>query len=82
MGAGLGLTSSQKRTDVTKNESDVYVNAILGADYRITDSISAYIEGNGKYYLSNNGFGTGLANNGAEKGGFSLGAKAGVKFFF
>lgn len=82
VGAGLGLTSSQKRTDTTKNESDVYVNAVLGADYRITDSISAYVEGNGKYYLSNNGYGTGLANTGADKGGFSLGAKAGVKFFF
>lgn len=80
VGAGLGLTSSQKRTDPTKNESDVYVNAILGADYRITDSISAYIEGNGKYYLSNNGYGTGLAA--SDKSGFGLGAKAGVKFFF
>ena len=80
MGAGLGLTSSQKRNDTTKNESDVYVNAVLGADYRITDSISAYVEGGGKYYLSNKGYGTGLAT--ADKSGFNLGAKAGVKFFF
>lgn len=80
VGAGLGLTSSQKRTDTTKNESDVYVNAVLGADYRITDSISAYVEGGGKYYLSNKGYGTGLAT--ADKSGFNLGAKAGVKFFF
>ncbi|MCD0161358.1 S-layer homology domain-containing protein [Deinococcus sp. 6YEL10] len=80
VGAGLGLTSSQKRGDTTKNESDVYVNAVLGADYRITDSISAYVEGGGKYYLSNKGFGTGLAT--ADKSGFNLGAKAGVKFFF
>ncbi|MFN4249402.1 S-layer homology domain-containing protein [Deinococcus sp.] len=82
VGAGLGLTSSQKRGDTTKNESDVYVNAVLGADYRITDSISAYVEGGGKYYLSNKGYGTGLASTGADKGGFNLGAKAGVKFFF
>lgn len=80
VGAGLGLTSSQKRGDTTKNESDVYVNAVLGADYRITDSISAYVEGGGKYYLSNKGYGTGLAT--ADKSGFNLGAKAGVKFFF
>lgn len=80
VGAGLGLTSSQKRGETTKNESDVYVNAVLGADYRITDSISAYVEGNGRYYLSNNGYGTGLAA--ADKSGFNLGAKAGVKFFF
>lgn len=80
VGAGLGLTSSQKRNDTTKNESDVYVNAVLGADYRITDSISAYVEGGGKYYLSNKGYGTGLAT--ADKSGFNLGAKAGVKFFF
>lgn len=80
VGAGLGLTSSQKRNEPTKNESDVYVNAVLGADYRITDSISAYVEGGGKYYLSNKGYGTGLAT--ADKSGFNLGAKAGVKFFF
>ncbi|GGR59843.1 SLH family protein [Deinococcus seoulensis] len=79
-GAGLGLTSSQKRTNTTQTETDVYANVLGGVDYRITDSISAFVEGNGKYYLSNNGYGTGLATN--AKDGFNFGGKAGVKFYF
>ncbi|GGS20782.1 S-layer homology domain-containing protein [Deinococcus knuensis] len=82
VGAGLGLTSSQKRTGTT-NETDIYANALLGVDYRITDSVSAFVEGNGKYYLSNKGYGTGLESTvAADKGGFNFGAKAGVKFYF
>ncbi|MFT2720887.1 S-layer homology domain-containing protein [Deinococcus sp. A31D244] len=79
VGAGLGLTSSQKRLG-TNNETDVYANALIGVDYRITDSVSAFVEGNGKYYLSNNGYGTGLTT--TAKDGFNFGGKAGVKFYF
>ncbi|MGM9319542.1 S-layer homology domain-containing protein [Deinococcus aquaticus] len=82
VGAGLGLTSSQKRGNTTQSGTDIYANALLGVDYRITDSISAFVEGNGKYYLSNNGYGTGLAASDAKTGGFNFGAKAGVKFYF
>lgn len=80
VGAGLGLTSSQKRGNIVQSETDVYANALIGVDYRITDSISTFVEGNGKYYLSNNGYGTGLTS--AAKDGFNFGAKAGVKFYF
>ncbi|WP_291430016.1 S-layer homology domain-containing protein [Deinococcus sp.] len=82
VGAGLGLTSSQKRTNTTQSGTDIYANALLGVDYRITDSVSAFVEANGKYYLSNNGFATGLTGNDPKSGGFNFGGKAGVKFFF
>ncbi|UBV43275.1 S-layer homology domain-containing protein [Deinococcus taeanensis] len=82
VGAGLGLTSSQSRANVNQNASDIYVNGIVGLDYRLTDSISAFVEGNGRYYLSNNGNGTGLADSAADQGGFNGGVKVGVKFYF
>ena len=83
VGAGLGLTSSQTRTaGSTANASDIYVNGIIGVDYNVTDSLAVFVEGNGRYYLSNNGYGTGLATSTADKGGFNGGIKTGVKFYF
>ncbi len=92
-GAGLGITSSQARAatsgTTTGTASDVYALGLLGVEYRVTDNIAAYVEGNGRYYLSNKGAGTGLAttntaagaNNSAVKG-FNGAVKAGVKFYF
>ncbi|MFC6660500.1 hypothetical protein [Deinococcus multiflagellatus] len=82
MGAGLGLTSGLVRNSGTTNATDVYANVLLGADYRVTDSISVFVEGNGRYYFSNKGAATGLPATGANNGGFSGGVKAGLKFYF
>ncbi|GGR90743.1 S-layer homology domain-containing protein [Deinococcus sedimenti] len=80
VGAGLGLTSGQQRNNTSQNVSDVYVNAIAGVDFNITDSIAVFAEYNGRYYTSNKGYATGL-DSGAGNG-LSNGVKAGVKFFF
>ena len=98
MGAGLGLTSSRTRASATTNASDIYVNALAGVDFRVTDSITAFVEADGRYYLSNKGAGTGLSNvrndgsgttldNGSTDAakttkGFGGAVKAGLKFYF
>ncbi|CAM3942837.1 outer membrane protein [Deinococcus marmoris] len=99
VGAGLGLTSSKSRTATgNTNATDTYVNALVGVDFRVTDSIAAFVEGNGRYYLTNKGFGTGLSNvrtdntgtdfdNGSTAAakttrGFGGAVKAGLKFYF
>ncbi|MFK7601514.1 S-layer homology domain-containing protein [Deinococcus sp. SM5_A1] len=99
VGAGLGLTSSKSRTTVSNtNATDTYINALVGVDFRVTDSIAAFVEGNGRYYLTNKGFGTGLSNvrndgsgtdfnNGSTDAakttkGFGGAVKAGLKFYF
>ncbi|EYB68723.1 S-layer protein [Deinococcus phoenicis] len=79
-GVGLGLTSSTSRT-ATSNTTDTYVNALVGVDFQITNSISAFVEGNGRYYLSNKGTGA-LNTTGTADKGFAPSVKAGLKFFF
>ncbi|UQN06594.1 S-layer homology domain-containing protein [Deinococcus sp. QL22] len=80
VGAGLGLTSSRTRASATTSASDVYANALAGVDFRVTDSITAFVEADARYYLSNKGAGTGLAANDAR--GFGGTIKTGLKFFF
>lgn len=87
-GAGLGITSSTARA-TTGNASDVYALGLVGVEYRVTDNIAAYVEGDGRYYLSNKGYGTGLATTYTTSGavntaakGFNGAVKAGVKFYF
>ncbi|MFD1729930.1 opacity family porin [Deinococcus malanensis] len=88
VGAGLGLSSSTGRTrnangtvtGFAGNATDTYVNVLAGVDFNITDSIAAYVEGNGRYYMTNNGTGTGLAN--TARNGFNVAGKVGLKFFF
>ncbi|WP_425147601.1 S-layer homology domain-containing protein [Deinococcus sp.] len=80
VGAGLGLTSSPTRTaNSTANVTDYSVNGLVGVDYRFTDSLGAFAEAQGRYYLSSNGYGTGLQTSAA---GFGSTVKAGLKFFF
>lgn len=82
-GLGLGLTSSDSRAQNTNtNTTDTYVNGLIGADFQITNSISAFVEGSGRYYLSNKG--TGALQNTADTGarGFVPAVKAGLKFYF
>ncbi|MDV6374333.1 outer membrane protein [Deinococcus arenicola] len=62
VGAGLGLTSSDSRTGTNAKATDTYINGLVGLDFRVTDSIAAFVEGNGRYYLTNKGFGTGLSD--------------------
>ncbi|WP_189054874.1 S-layer homology domain-containing protein [Deinococcus daejeonensis] len=80
VGAGLGLTSGQQRGNTAQNTSDVYVNAIAGVDFNVTDSIAVFAEYNGRYYTSNKGYATGLDSSASN--GLSNGIKAGLKFYF
>ena len=80
IGAGLGLSSGESRTSTTASATDTYANLILGTDIMFTDSLGAFVEANGRYYLSNNSYATGLATN--ANNGIGFGVKAGVKFFF
>ncbi|ANE43282.1 S-layer homology domain-containing protein [Deinococcus puniceus] len=82
VGAGLGLTSSRTRANANASASDIYANALAGVDFRVTDSITAFVEADGRYYLSNKGAGTGLAGTAATDRGFGGTIKTGLKFFF
>lgn len=80
-GVGLGLTSSASRSSANTNATDTYVNALVGVDFQVTNSIAAFVEGNGRYYLSNKGTGA-LNTTGATDKGFAPAVKAGLKFYF
>ena len=94
-GAGLGITNSRARIaagqanagfgNTTGSATDPYVLGLVGGEYRVNNSVAVFVEGNGRYYLSNKGVGTGLTPastyNSSQKG-FNLGGKAGLKFFF
>ncbi|WP_102126893.1 S-layer homology domain-containing protein [Deinococcus planocerae] len=80
-GAGLGLTSSRTRdTAATGNVTDTYLSALIGVDFQITDSISAFAEADARYYLTNKGLGA--AQDGTAARGFGNAVKAGLKFYF
>lgn len=98
-GLGLGVTNSRNfnytvakgSTVATLNNqgsaTDTYALGILGAEYRVTNNIAAFVEGNGRYYLSNKGYNTGLPINTTTAGqasakGLNFGVKGGVKFYF
>lgn len=94
-GAGLGITSSQARiaagqtnagrAATTGTATDVYGLGLVGVEYRVTGNIAVFAEGNGRYYLSNKGAGTGVtpaATYNSNQRGFNLGGKAGLKFYF
>lgn len=85
-GVGFGLTSSKTRSTTDANvaattgtSTDYSVGGLVGVDYRFTDSLGVYAEAQGRYYITNNGIGTGLQG---TKAGFGSTAKAGLKFFF
>ncbi|MGY2892069.1 S-layer homology domain-containing protein [Deinococcus sp. UYEF24] len=92
VGVGFGLTSSKTRDPIstntaaaTGNSTDYSVGGLVGVDYRFTDSLGVYAEAQGRYYITNNGIGTGLAgtvSGTTNKAGFGSTAKAGLKFFF
>ena len=48
----------------------------------MTDNLAAFVEGDGRYYLSNKGVGTGLGSTDTKAKGFNGAVKAGVKFYF
>lgn len=89
-GAGLGITNSRARTNAgapaaSGSQTDPYALGLVGVEYRINNSVAVFAEGNGRYYLSNKGVGTGLTpatTYDAKQKGFNLGGKAGLKFFF
>lgn len=86
-GVGLGLTSSTARATTanpnpTTNTTDTFVKGVVGADFQITNSLAAFAEVDGKYYLSNKG--TGALQNSTDPAarGFVPAIKAGLKFYF
>ncbi|BDP42530.1 SLH family protein [Deinococcus aetherius] len=84
-GAGLGLTSSRTRATAatpnpTGNSTDTYVSALIGVDFQVTDTISAFAEADARYYLTNKG--VGAAQDAAATRGFGNAVKAGLKFYF
>jgi len=95
-GAGLGITNSRARIAAgqtnagygatTGSATDPYALGLVGVEYRVNNSVAVFVEGNGRYYLSNKGVGTGLntasSSYNANQKGFNLGGKAGLKFFF
>ncbi|ABF45892.1 S-layer-like protein region [Deinococcus geothermalis DSM 11300] len=82
VGVGLGLTSSTSRPPGNTNTTDTYVNALVGVDYQVTDSIAAFAEGNARYYLSNKGTGALTNSSTVTDKGFVPAIKAGLKFYF
>lgn len=94
-GLGMGVTNSRNYNYTntytlnsnTAQTTDPYALGILGAEYRVSNNIAAFIEGNGRYYLSNKGYNTGLPANTTSAGqanakGINFGVKGGVKFYF
>lgn len=81
-GLGLGLTSSTSRANANTNATDTYVNALVGVDFQVTNSIAAFVEGNGRYYLSNNGAGAVQGSTDVNDRGFVPAVRAGLKFYF
>jgi len=79
-GAGAGVTYSGSRVTAGQSATDIYVNGLIGADFKFTDGLGLFIEANPRYYLSNNGTGTNL--DAAATGGFGITARAGLKFWF
>ncbi|WP_027461147.1 S-layer homology domain-containing protein [Deinococcus murrayi] len=81
-GVGLGLTSSTSRANTNTNTTDTYVNALVGVDFQVTNSIAAFVEGNGRYYLSNKGTGALEGTTNPNDRGFAPAVRAGLKFYF
>lgn len=84
--AGLGggvsyALDKAARWSGKKSDMDFYALGILGAEYRVFNNIAVFVEGNGRYYFGeSNTKATGLKQ--ADKGGFNIGGKGGVKIYF
>lgn len=81
-GVGFGLSSSNSRVNATDKTNDYYVNGIIGADVKVIGNLSAFGEFDGKYYLSNKGFGTNSTDTNIDTKSFSPAAKVGLKYYF
>lgn len=73
VGVGGGLVSSNAVAG-GGNASDYFAQALVGIDYRFTDSLGVFAEADGKYGFSGNGVGA--------VNGLGFGAKGGLKVFF
>ncbi|WP_019584931.1 S-layer homology domain-containing protein [Deinococcus apachensis] len=82
VGVGLGLTSSTSRATGNTNTTDTFVKGVIGADFQITNSLAAFAEVDGKYYLSNKGAGALQNSTDPAARGFVPAIKAGLKFYF
>lgn len=79
LGAGVGTTFGPGRSS-TGNTSDLYGLGLAGLGYNVTSRLGFFAEGNLRYYLSNQGVGTGLAPEAGK--GLGGGARIGLRVNF
>lgn len=79
-GVGAGAAFSPRRGATTQNATDSYLSGLVGVDYPFNESIALTGELGVRYFLSNQGYASGL-DAGVERG-VSTGARLGVKFRF
>ncbi len=90
VGVGFGAVSSTIYPTAvvpapTAKATDLYVNALLGVDFRVAGSLGIFAEANGKYFWKNQGIGTNLVDSDTrhpKASGFVPSAKIGLKYFF
>ncbi len=78
VGAGAGATFSQGRS--TGSATDLYGLGLAGVNYAVTPQVGVFVEGAGRYYLSNAGQGTGLAS--TDSKGLRAQARIGLRLRF
>lgn len=79
-GVGAGAAFSPRRGATTQNATDYYLSGLVGVDYPFNESIALTGELGVRYFLSNQGYASGL--DAAAGRGASAGAKLGLKFRF
>lgn len=90
VGAGAGMVNSPELKSTTvlvtnvdpARVTDFYALGLVGGEYRVMNNVALFAEGNLRYFLSNNGIGTGLEKGKGEEKGVNFGAKLGAKFYF
>lgn len=83
LGLSAGAAFSRAYAADTANagvKSDLFVQAVAGVDYRMASTITLFAEAGLRYYLSNNGSGTGLGA--GRGGGVAPTFSGGLKFNF
>lgn len=79
-GVGAGAAFSPRRGATTQNATDYYLSGLVGVDYPFNESIALTGELGVRYFLSNQGYASGL--DAGVKRGVSPAARLGVKFRF
>lgn len=79
LGLGGGVLVSPDR-QTGAGATDGYLSVLGGVNYAFTDTLKLFAEVDGRYYLSNKGSGTGLADGSGK--GLGAGVRVGVKLSF